>query len=197
MSESHFDSIESRSDSSRYCTPQVEEVRSSLCADLDRATAVGETRQLDALRLVDYKLHQLESPSSIERPLAERPPRPPPPALRRACTAANKGPVARPFGRRSRPGVRRGSSGGYFQAAVSWAIAPNGDPRPLRHWQGVKNACGVVITRPLSATRCCRRTIARPPEARTNEHALLVERIARHWRRTPARRRCAGVRFDV
>jgi hypothetical protein len=60
MSESHFDSIESAQRFVALLHAQVEEVRSSLCADFDRATAAGETRQLDALRLVDYKLHQLD-----------------------------------------------------------------------------------------------------------------------------------------
>jgi hypothetical protein len=55
-----FDSIESAHEYVTLLVNQVEEVEAALAEDLALASAQGGGRQLDALRLVDYKLGQLK-----------------------------------------------------------------------------------------------------------------------------------------
>ncbi len=67
MADTPFDSIESAHEYVSLLVQQVEEVTASLAEDIEGATAQGASRHLDALRLVDYKLHQLEHHLSRSR----------------------------------------------------------------------------------------------------------------------------------
>lgn len=60
MSDSPFDSIESAHEYVRLLVSQVHEVQAALVEDLGAAGGDQGSRHVDALRLVDYKLHQLE-----------------------------------------------------------------------------------------------------------------------------------------
>jgi hypothetical protein len=60
MTDGPFESLESAHDYVNILVEQVKDVEASLQADLAAALAQGHTRHLDALRLVDYKLHQLD-----------------------------------------------------------------------------------------------------------------------------------------
>jgi hypothetical protein len=67
MAETPFDSIESAHEYVSLLVQQVEEVAASLAEDLEQAASQGASRHLDALRLVDYKLRQLEHHLSRSR----------------------------------------------------------------------------------------------------------------------------------
>ena len=58
MAEAPFESIESAHEYVALLAQQVEEVRQCLAADI--APGRDPSRRVDAFRLVDYKLHQLE-----------------------------------------------------------------------------------------------------------------------------------------
>jgi len=60
VAHSPFDSIESAHEYVRLLVTQIHDVQHSLADDLANAPADNGSRQDDALRLVDYKLHQLE-----------------------------------------------------------------------------------------------------------------------------------------
>jgi hypothetical protein len=55
-----FESIESAHAFLHLLIEQVEDARASLKSDLDRTGDTSPARRADALRLADYKLHQLE-----------------------------------------------------------------------------------------------------------------------------------------
>ena len=59
MSGNPFDSIESAHEYVRLLITQVDDVKASLAGEVAAAREAGAGRQLDALRLVDYKLDQL------------------------------------------------------------------------------------------------------------------------------------------
>ena len=60
MTDGPFESIESAHDYVKILVEQVKDVEASLDADLASLLARGNARQLDALRLVHYKVHQLD-----------------------------------------------------------------------------------------------------------------------------------------
>jgi len=60
VTETPFDSIESAHEYISLLLAQVELVRATLAADVTTATNDEAGRRLDALRLVEYKLNQLE-----------------------------------------------------------------------------------------------------------------------------------------
>src|SRR5262245_34449005 len=60
MADTPFESIESAHEYVGLLVTQVEDVARSLESDISEATAAGGGRHLDALRLVDYKLTQLQ-----------------------------------------------------------------------------------------------------------------------------------------
>jgi hypothetical protein len=61
MAGTPFDSIEGAHEYVRLLGKQVGEVREGIVSDIARAEDEGATRQVDALRLVDYKLGQLQT----------------------------------------------------------------------------------------------------------------------------------------
>jgi hypothetical protein len=60
VTETPFESIDSAQRFIRLLIAQVEDVHRSLADDVARATGANSARQQDAIRLVDYKLGQLE-----------------------------------------------------------------------------------------------------------------------------------------
>ena len=58
--ETPFDSIESAREYVGLLVAEVERVKHGLTEDVEAAREQGATRRLDALRLVEYKLTQLE-----------------------------------------------------------------------------------------------------------------------------------------
>ena len=60
MATSKFDSIESAHEYVSLLVQQVKEVEASLRDDIADSIDRGATRNLDALRIVHYKLHQLD-----------------------------------------------------------------------------------------------------------------------------------------
>ena len=60
MADSPFESIESAHEYVTLLAAQVEDVRHGLVEDLGESTGPFASRRVDALRLIDYKLHQLE-----------------------------------------------------------------------------------------------------------------------------------------
>ena len=60
MPDSPFETLESAHEYVVLLAQQVEDVRRGLGEDIARSTGNGASRRLDALRLVDYKLHQLD-----------------------------------------------------------------------------------------------------------------------------------------
>lgn len=63
--ETPFESIESAHEYIALLREQVQEVETGILEDITEAQKVGTARQLDALRLVDYKLKQLASHLTI------------------------------------------------------------------------------------------------------------------------------------
>lgn len=59
MPETPFDSIESAQEYVHLLVREAEDVRPAIDRDIAQAVAAGQTRRVDALRLVDYKLKQL------------------------------------------------------------------------------------------------------------------------------------------
>jgi hypothetical protein len=60
MADTPFESIESAHEYVALLARQVEDVRRGLAEDLARPDEAHASRRVDAFRLVDYKLHQLE-----------------------------------------------------------------------------------------------------------------------------------------
>jgi hypothetical protein len=60
VAEGHFDSIESAHEYVSLLATHVEGVKAALAVDVAEATTAKAGRRLDALRLVDYKLTQLQ-----------------------------------------------------------------------------------------------------------------------------------------
>ena len=60
MAGTPFDTLDSAHDYLRLLQEQITEVNAEIDADVRRAEEAAATRSLDALRLVTYKLHQLE-----------------------------------------------------------------------------------------------------------------------------------------
>ena len=59
MPETPFDSIESAQEYVHLLVREAEDVRPAIERDIAEAVSTGQTRRVDALRLVDYKLKQL------------------------------------------------------------------------------------------------------------------------------------------
>lgn len=60
MSDTPFDSIESAHEYVTLLAKQVTVVRQGLADDIGESAGLHASRRVDAFRLVDYKLHQLE-----------------------------------------------------------------------------------------------------------------------------------------
>jgi hypothetical protein len=60
VTDTPFDSIESAHEYVTLLATQVEEVRRGLAEDVSESAGPAPSRRVDAFRLVDYKLHQLE-----------------------------------------------------------------------------------------------------------------------------------------
>jgi hypothetical protein len=61
MDSNPFDSIESAHQYVRLLREQIEDAENEISDDLRRASAEGASRRVQALQLVNYKLHQLQT----------------------------------------------------------------------------------------------------------------------------------------
>ena len=69
MPQTPFDSIESAHEYVDLLVHEAEEVRTGIGRDIAEAVSTEQTRRVDALRLVDYKLKQLTGHLSASRRL--------------------------------------------------------------------------------------------------------------------------------
>jgi hypothetical protein len=69
MPQTPFDSIESAHEYVDLLVHEAEEVRTGIQRDIAEAVSTEQTRRVDALRLVDYKLKQLTDHLSASRRL--------------------------------------------------------------------------------------------------------------------------------